>query len=183
MAIYTVRRLAADIFGVGERRIRIAPESVQEAEGALTRADVKALIEKGIVTKVKSKGRASTRKKGGRGPAHRKGTKLDAKQVWMQKIRAQRKFLVVITKGGALKKQFKRSLYGKIKSGLFKNKRAMLLYLKDNDMVAKDYEPPKAEFKKPVKPAASAPQAKAAEAKAAAPKPAVAPKQEKGERA
>ena len=151
MAISTVRRLAADIFNVGENKVRISPEGVQEAEGALTRADVKGLIEKGIITRLKPNGRASTRKARRRSIGHRKGTVLPAKEVWMQKVRAQRKFLAILMKAGVLKKQDKWSVYGKIKSGLFRNKRAMLLYLQDNDQVPKDYEVPKQEYKKPEK--------------------------------
>lgn len=158
MAISTVRRLAADIFNVGENRVKISPEGVQEAEGALTRVDVKALIEKGIITKVRKKGRASTSKGRRRSPGHRKGAVLSQKDVWMEKVRAQRKFLAMLLSSGALKKQHKWSVYRKVKSGLFRNKRAMLLYLKDNALVAKDYEPPKPGFRNAgKKPAAKAP--------------------------
>lgn len=147
MAISTVRRLAADIFHVGENKIRISPDGLKDAEGALTRTDVKSLIAKGIITKLKPLGRASTKKRQRRGPGHRKGISLTSKEVWMTKVRAQRRFLKMLVTSGAIKKEIKRALYGKIKSGIFKNKRAMLLYLKDNALVAKDYEPPKPEFK------------------------------------
>lgn len=166
MAISTVRRLAADIFNVGENKVRISPDGVQEAEGALTRADVKALIEKGIITRLKPNGRASTRKARRRSIGHRKGTALPAKEVWMQKVRAQRRFLAMLMEGRVLKRQDKWSVYGKVKSGLFRNKRAMLLYLKDNGLVPKDYEVPKQEYKKaPAVPKAPGTAAKAVAAK------------------
>lgn len=156
MTITTVRRLAADIFGVGKNKIRISPDGLKEAEGALTRADVQGLIDKGVITKAKFKGRASKKKTKRRGPGSKKGKTSEKKKRWMEKVRAQRKFLVMLLETGALGKEHKRTLYGKIKSGLFRNKRAMLLYLKDNKFVAEDYEPPKKEPKKkakPVKPA------------------------------
>lgn len=143
MAIDTIRRLAADILNVGTNKIRIKPDGMKDVEGALTRADVRGLIEKGVIIKLRPQGRASTAKKGRRGHGHRKGTILDAKAVWMEKIRAQRKFLVALLSGGVLKKEQKRPLYRKIKSGIFRNKRAMLLYLKEAGLVARDYEPPK----------------------------------------
>lgn len=154
MAIATVRRLAADILGVGESRIRFSPENIKEIEGALTRADVKGLIGKGFVTKKKAQGRASTTKRERRSAGHRRGIVVPAKEAWMMKVRAQRRFLRMLVSEGAVKKDAKRQLYGKIKSGIFRNKRAMLLYLKDNGLVAKDYEPKKPAFEKKAAPPA-----------------------------
>jgi len=151
MTIATVRRLAADIFNVGENKVRISPDSLKEAEGALTRVDVKGLIAKGIIIKLKPQGRASTRKKVRRSVGKRRGIMLAPKKAWMMKVRAQRRLLRAIVADGALKQDAKRSVYGKVKSGIFRNKRAMLIYLKDNGFVAKDYEPKKPEFVKKVK--------------------------------
>ncbi|MDD5172097.1 MAG: 50S ribosomal protein L19e [Candidatus ainarchaeum sp.] len=163
MTIATVRRLAADILSVGQNKVKISPDGLKEAEGALTRADVKGLIDKGIVTKLKPQGRASTRRVTRRGRGRRKGITSDSKDVWMDKVRSQRKFLAMMVSTSALRKEAKREIYNKVKSGIFRNKRAMLLYLKDNKFVAADYEPPKPVFKKPE------PKLKKAEAAKAAP--------------
>lgn len=144
MAINTVRRLAADVLNVGMNKIRIKPEGLKDAEGALTRADVRGLIEKGIIIKLRPQGRASTAKTGRRGEGHRRGTVIPTKTAWMEKVRAQRKFLAMLVGSRALDRKHKRALYMKIKSGIFRNKRAMLLYLKEAGHVAKDYEVPKA---------------------------------------
>ena len=154
MTIATVRRLAADIFHVGENKVRISPDGLKEAEGALTRSDVKGLIDKGIVKKLPNQGRASTAKTTRRGHGHRRGSSTqDSKKTWMMKIRAQRKFLASLVAANAVKKTDKRILYGKLKSGIFRNKRAFLLFLKDNKFVAKEFEPTKAVFvPKPTKP-------------------------------
>ncbi|MBN1169910.1 50S ribosomal protein L19e [Candidatus Micrarchaeota archaeon] len=140
MTMLTVRRLAADIMNVGKGRVKINPDGLKEAEGALTRSDVKGLIEKGIITKAKIKGRASKAKKQRRGKGSRKGSYSDSKKRWMEKVRAQRKLLALLVESNALKKTDKRSIYGKVKSGIFRNKKAMLLYLKDNHYIPDDYE-------------------------------------------
>jgi large subunit ribosomal protein L19e len=149
MTIATVRRLAADIMDVGENKIKISPDGLKEAEGALTRSDVKGLIEKGIVKKMKMQGRASTRKVRRVGHGHRKGTPIDSKTLWMQKIRAQRNVYKMLIKDGLLKES-KRAVYSKIKSGMLRSKRALLVYLKEASIIPKDYELPKVEYKKPV---------------------------------
>jgi large subunit ribosomal protein L19e len=168
MAIATVRRLAADILGVGESRIRISPDNIKEVEGALTRADVKGLIGKGFITRKELNGRASTVKRERRSSGHRRGLVIDSKSAWMEKVRAQRRFLRLLVADGAVRQGSKRSLYGKIKSGIFRNKRAMLLYLKDNGLVARDYEPKKPAFERKApavqqKPAGHKPAAAAAQ--------------------
>ena len=143
MTIETVRRLAADMLNVGRNKIRISPDGLKEAEGALTRSDVRGLIDKGVITKLKPSGRASTGRKTRTGHGRRKGTPMDSKSVWMMKVRAQRRFLRMLLEAGTLKAEDKRSIYGKVKSGIFRNKRAMLLYLKENELVPTDYEIPK----------------------------------------
>lgn len=147
MTIGTVRRLAADIMGVGRNKVRISSEGMAEVEGALTRSDVKGLIEKGIITKAKAKGRASTAKRTRKGRGSRKGKLADKKDKWMAKVRAQRRLLRMLVEQDSIPKGSKRSLYGKIKSGIFRSKRALLTYLKDNEYVPKDFELPKAEYK------------------------------------
>lgn len=140
MSIASVRRLAADLFGIGENKIRISPDHLGEAEGALTREDVRGLIQKGIVTKAKPQGRASTNKDKARGMAHRRGNRIPSKVAWMEKVRSQRRFLKDLLAGGVLKRADKWNVYMKIKSGMFKSKRAMLLYLKDNRLVPAEFE-------------------------------------------
>ena len=61
----------------------------------------------------------------------------------------------MLIQSGVLDRSNKRSLYGKVKSGIFRNKRVMLIYLKENGLIPEDYEPPKPEPRekkpKPVK--------------------------------
>ncbi|MBI5223112.1 50S ribosomal protein L19e [Candidatus Micrarchaeota archaeon] len=141
MTLATVRRLAADLLCVGENKIKISPDGMKEAEGALTRSDVRSLIEKGIVKKLPNQGRASARKRDKRSAGRTRGARVGSKTLWMEKVRAQRKLLFELLDSGVLKKTEKWSIYRKVKSGLFRNKKAMVLYLKDNGLVPKDFEP------------------------------------------
>ena len=53
----------------------------------------------------------------------------------MMKIRSQRKYMRELLGTGELKTEFKRVLYGKTKSGIFKSKKAFYTYLKENNML------------------------------------------------
>ena len=50
MTLQTVKRLAADILGVGENKIRFKTEDLKEIEKAMMRKDVRDLINKGSIT-------------------------------------------------------------------------------------------------------------------------------------
>ncbi len=147
MTMDTVRRLAADIMGVGERKVRISPDGVKEADKAMTRSDVRDLIGKGIITKAPNGGRRTRTENRRRSTGSRKGTaktRAGGKAVWMDKVRSQRAFLRQMLDENAFDaKKHKRKLYMRIKSGLFRSKKAFLAYLKENGITKQDYEPKK----------------------------------------
>jgi large subunit ribosomal protein L19e len=135
--------MAADILGIGESRVKFNPSRIKEADKALTRYDVRNLIKAGVVTKLPVQGRKKNPKKQKQGQGSRKGAlkaRRGDKDLWMAKVRAQRALLTRLLEEGVLDPQLKRKLYGRIKSGLFRSKRALILYLKDGGMLDKGYE-------------------------------------------
>lgn len=128
------RRLAAEIKGVGESKIRIPPEYVDEVRDALTRDDVRKLIrdDKIIVLQPKgnSRGRVKERRRNrkrkgeGRRTGSRKGKKgarADRKEMWVSRIRKIRRYLKWLRDNGKLDKRSYRTLYLKAKGGTFKS--------------------------------------------------------------
>ncbi|MEM2909063.1 MAG: 50S ribosomal protein L19e [Candidatus Bilamarchaeaceae archaeon] len=144
MSVDTIRRLAADILGVGEKRIRFDSEKMTEVTKAMTRADVRGLIEKKIITVKPKKGRLAKKPKRRRGSGSVRGSKdINRKKEWMEKIRSQRRLLRLLIELRALDKKNKRDVYMKIKGNAFRSKRAMLTYLKDSGLIPKDFALPK----------------------------------------
>ena len=139
MSIKTVRRLAADILKVGQNKIKIDPVSIKRAEEALTRKDVELLVTDGVIKKLPKSGRKKKEKRHNRkakGSGNVKGKRGDnRKQLWMMAVRAQRKYLSELLTTKVIDKKIKRNIYGKVKSGLFKSKKAMFTYLKDNNLL------------------------------------------------
>jgi large subunit ribosomal protein L19e len=134
----TVKRLAASILKVGENRVRIKPDEVNRAMDALTREDVRGLIDEGVVYALPYIGPRTKPDKAKKRRGRRSGTKYSrkgAKVGWMEKIRSQRKYLSEILASGDLKPEFKREIYLKIKGGVFKGKNALRIYLVDNGML------------------------------------------------
>jgi len=142
MAFDTVRRLAADILSVGQNRIRFAADKLADIKNAMTRADVRELINKKAITALPKKGRRKKERREKRGEGSRKGSKSakERKKEWMARVRSQRKLLRWLVENKVLKPEHKRMVYLKIKGNSFRSKKAMIAYLKDNGLAPKDFE-------------------------------------------
>ncbi len=132
----TIKRLASDILSVGKNKIKIKPEERTKLKDVLTRKDVKNLIQDKIIY-VKTKAGFKVANKRKRKLAGSRRGSMNArtleKKKWMTNVRVQRKYLNQLISRGNLNKNNKRKIYLRIKGGSFKGKKALLMFLKDND--------------------------------------------------
>jgi large subunit ribosomal protein L19e len=140
------RRLAAKILKVGQNRVWIDPEKIDDAEIAITREEIKKLIHEGIIKSLPERGisHARTRiihekrKKGRRyGPGSRSGSayaKISKKDAWMSKIRALRKRLRELKANKIIAEDNYRKLYKMASSGRFVSVADLERYLKANEL-------------------------------------------------
>ena len=138
------RRLAADVLDVGENRVWFDPEEQGEITEAITRADVRELVDQGTIRAKDAKGnsrgrareRAQKRAYGHRkGPGSRKGksgARQDSKEQWQDRIRAQRQKLRELREEGELTPSEYRDLYNKARGGEFRSVRYMMNYIDDH---------------------------------------------------
>ncbi len=149
MKLAVQKRLAGDILKCSTKRIRLAPDRLSEMKEAITKADIRGLINDGLIIKMPEKGvsrararkRANQRRKGlQRGPGKRKG-KITAiiprKTSWMAKIRAQRAFISMLKEKGLIDAAGYKNLYRKSKGGFFRNRRHIKIYMEDQKLVVK----------------------------------------------
>lgn len=140
------RRLAAQILKVGQNRVWIDPERIDDVEVAITRDDIKKLIHEDVIKPLPEKGvsRARARvlhekrKKGRRrGSGSRSGTfhaKISKKEAWMSKIRALRKRLRELKTSRIITENTYRKLYTMASSGRFGSIADMERYLKAHEL-------------------------------------------------
>lgn len=140
------RRLAAQILKVGQDRVWIDPNRIEDVEAAITREEIRKLIHEGVIKPLKEKGvsRARARmvhekKKKGlrRGPGSRSGAtraKVSKKEAWMNKIRALRKRLRELKAEKVITESTYRKLYVMAKSGKFASVTDMERYIKAHDL-------------------------------------------------
>jgi large subunit ribosomal protein L19e len=127
------RRLAASILKVGKTKVWLDPEHLDEIKNAITRADIKKLIEKGYIKKRKGKiPYPKTEKKKKQGPGSRKGKKgarMDEKRRWINTIRAIRRMLKQLKEEGKIDKETFKTAYKLAKAGTFRSRSHLKLYL------------------------------------------------------
>jgi large subunit ribosomal protein L19e len=145
MDMASQKRIAARIMKCGVSRVRIKPS--EEVEEALTREDIRGLIQKGLVWSVQKRGTSkfASKKKLGqkrkgrmRGPGRRKGTRgarKSDKTKWIEKVRPLRRLLSELREGGQISRQDYGVLYRRVKGGFFRNRNHLLYYLKEHDIL------------------------------------------------
>jgi large subunit ribosomal protein L19e len=127
------KRLAADIMDVGKTRVWMDPEKMEDIATAITREDIKGLVEAGTIKRRPevgiSRGRARARdikrakghQKGHGSRRGASGARTPKKETWMKKIRAQRKLLKSMRTETTIDAHTYRIMYRKAKGGEFRN--------------------------------------------------------------
>ncbi|MGC9434489.1 MAG: 50S ribosomal protein L19e [Methanomicrobiales archaeon] len=127
------RRLAAEVLGCGMNRIWFNPERLDDIEGAISREDIRGLIDEGAIQvrqkRGVSRGRArimSAKRSYGhrKGPGRRKGgqnARDPSKTRWIRKIRAQRMTLRALRDDGTIDRSTYRLMYRKASGGQFRS--------------------------------------------------------------
>jgi large subunit ribosomal protein L19e len=143
----TVRRISAEILGVGESKVRFKPDALQKIGEALTRDDVRSLVKSGDifavsprgVSRLRGRGKQEQKRKGRRGShGSRKGTpgaRKSLKESWIAKVRLQRTYLASLVQGGKISRKDARKAYMMAKGNAFKGVNILETYLKDNKLV------------------------------------------------
>jgi len=143
------KRLAAEVLGVGESRIWIDPDRIEDVEGAVTKEEIRRLIKEGVIrvkpvkgnSRARWKERHEKRKKGRRrGPGKRKGAKtarLSKKEAWMNRIRKIRRYLRYLRDRGVIDRKTYRRLYMLAKGGVFKSLSSLKSYMKEQGLLKK----------------------------------------------
>ncbi|WP_459192245.1 50S ribosomal protein L19e [Halosimplex sp. J119] len=138
------KRMAADVLDVGENKIWLDPERQGELADAITRDDIRELVDEGAIRaeapKGNSRGRARERQEKRayghqKGQGSRKGTaggRENEKEKWQSKIRAQREKLRELRDSGEISKSRYRELYDRASGGEFDSVADIERTLEDN---------------------------------------------------
>ncbi len=132
--------LIARTLKVGRKRIKLDAEKSEVLKEAITRADLRSLVGTAVkvskkkgVSRVRVRARKAQQKKGRRkGPGSKKGAKysrITRKELWMNKVRVQRRFLSELKEKSKVTLVQYRRLYRMITGGFFRSKAHLKLYI------------------------------------------------------
>jgi len=144
MKANTQRRIVASILKVGKNRVWLDPKDIESISAAVTREDIKNLINSGAiqvkqkigVSRYRAKRMRIQKAKGRRkGLGKRSGTKkarFPKKERWISTIRPIRRRLAELRDSGELDPLSHRKLYAMAKGGTFKSKAHLEMYIKEH---------------------------------------------------
>ncbi|MFC1801127.1 50S ribosomal protein L19e [Nanoarchaeota archaeon] len=143
------KRLAAEVLKCSPKKIVLDKARLDEIQEAITKIDIKGLIAEGAIN-LRPKNQQSRsgarrrktqkRKNQQKGPGKKKGKKysrVTKKDVWINRIRSQRKLLAELKEKESIEVKTYRELYLKAKGGFFRNKRHIKLYIEERGLLKK----------------------------------------------
>ncbi len=137
------RRLAADVLDVGENRVWFDPTAQGEIATAITRDEIRDLVDDGIIQAKAKQGNSRHRvreRNAKRAYGHRKGqgsrkgkknARHDSRDEWIDGIRAQRRELRSLRDDGVISPTVYRQAYNKARGGEFRSVQYMRSYIEN----------------------------------------------------
>jgi len=144
------RRMASQVLGVGESRVWIDPLHAEDAAAAVTRADIRGLVEKGYIAKSKrpekshgrarmmAEAKATGRRKGQGSREGATGGRNPSKKRWIRTIRPLRQTLAMLRAEGVLQPAAYRLYYRRAKGGVFRSRAHLLSHLVTDGLLTED---------------------------------------------
>jgi large subunit ribosomal protein L19e len=141
------RRLAAQILKCGENRIRFDPDRLDDIKEAITKSDIRSLINIGVISKkrilstsrfwsrYKKQQKIYGKQKGFGSRKGRKTARNKPKRNWVNKIRLQRDFIKSLRNANTITKASYHELYMKSKGGFFRSIRHLKFYTKERGLI------------------------------------------------
>jgi large subunit ribosomal protein L19e len=141
------RKIAATLLDCGENRVWMDPTALEDIAAAVTKEDVRELIEQGLIKRRPEKGisrarinRRKAQRRKGRRRGHgrrkgRKGARMSKKELWMRRIRPIRRRLKYLRDSGIIDRRTYRVLYRKAKGGEFRSVAHLNSYLESQGIM------------------------------------------------
>ena len=146
MKLNTQKRLAAGVMNCGSSRVWIDPAFEDEVSLAITKDDIRRLVNEGAIRPRQKQGvsrgrvrfrRHQIRKGQRKGPGTKKGKAtavLTKKDRWMMKIRPMRNDLKKLRSDGKITPKVYRELYLRAKGNAFRNKAHLRTYISERKL-------------------------------------------------
>lgn len=132
------KKLAAKILKVGVSRVWIDPSKIEDVRKAVTKADIRKLIRKGIIKALPPKRNKRKEKKKRKGPGSRKGklhSRIPKKREWINTVRPLRRYLKELKKKNIIDQKTYKYVYKLVKGGMFRSRAHLRIYLEQHGLL------------------------------------------------
>lgn len=153
MMLGVQKRLAAGIFGCSPKKVVFDTERLAEIKEAITKSDLRALIEEGAIRRLPARGVSKSRIRIAHGQKSRNkrkghgsrkgaaGARTARKTAWVRRVRLQRSYLQSLRAASLVNKVQFVEVYKKIKGGFFRSRRHLELFLTERGILKAKMEP------------------------------------------
>ena len=134
------KKIAAKILKVGETKVWLDPTKVKDIEAAITKADIRRMIQKGAIKVLKEKIERPRKEKRRKKTGRRKGKKYSVvtkKMRWISTVRPLRRMLKELKAKGQIDNKTYKNLYLLVKGGVFRNRSHLKIYLEQHGLLKK----------------------------------------------
>ena len=147
MMLNVQKRMSAQVLGCSPKRVVFDTERLADIKEAITKADLRNLIEQGVIRKLPARGVSRSRARAAlvqkrkdkrKGQGSRKGAagaRTSRKKSWVNRVRLQRRYLKGLKSANIVGQAESVDVYRKIKGGFFRSKRHMELYLAEKGIL------------------------------------------------
>ncbi len=147
MKLKSQHRIAASLYDVGKKRVWIDPTKLTEVKEAITKKDIRGLVNQGVIKILPKRGissfrtnkkRSQKRKGRQKNIGSRKGAfgaRIRRKELWMIRIRNQKSLLKDLRTKSLISRKDYRILYRKAKGGFFRSVRHVKLFLEEHKLL------------------------------------------------
>ena len=149
MDLKAQKRIAAQVLKCSQKNVVFDTTQLESIKEALTRADMRDLVNSNIVTenkpnaqsRVRARKIAQQKSKGlQKGPGSKKAkakVRSKAHERWLNKVRLERSFIKQLRENGRVTATTYREMYLKVKGNFFRNRRHIKLHLEEHEMFVK----------------------------------------------
>ncbi|MBI4010316.1 MAG: 50S ribosomal protein L19e [Candidatus Aenigmarchaeota archaeon] len=134
------KKLAAKILKVGMSKVWLDPNKVKDVEKAITRIDVKKLVNQNAVKALPGKLKMPKEKRKRRSTGGRKGSKFalwPKKRRWIHTVRPLRAMLKELKTSTQIDNSTYKKMRLMVKGGMFRSKHHLRIYLEQHDFLKK----------------------------------------------
>ncbi|MBT4376345.1 hypothetical protein HOD29_03140 [archaeon] len=132
MNLRSKKELAAKTMGVGKARVTFMHARLTDIKEAITKQDIKDLVQDGAILIKPVKGRrTNVKRKNAKGPGKIKKKVNTRKQEYVKMTRKLRNYIAELRKQGKLTREEVKEIRKKIRNRIFKSKANLKLYIKE----------------------------------------------------